>query len=217
MDMIADSVGTNGCNQPNDVAIIQTLINRNIYLIKDTPLLKVDNNIGDKTVAAIREYQKKVLKLKDSNGLIEPNRTTIKWMLKTARVPRPQSVDTFIIKTLPIAKKVKSKYQIPVSVLIAQAAIDSEWGHRSLTETKIDGAHFHLDERDTSLKRFAEEAEEYGHFLKTNPKYIHAFAYKQQPLIFAKKLQESMGINNKSITNGLRSVIKRYHLAELDQ
>lgn len=115
-------------NLPGDVGNIQKLLNDNLHLLPNIKKLAVDNRIGKDTIAAISAYQKIVLKMSAPDGRIDPGGRTLASLQKTAYRPRPANVTTFVNKILADAKIIKSKYRIPVSILIAQAALESGWG-----------------------------------------------------------------------------------------
>lgn len=237
MSTITKSVGEGGVNAPADVGKIQQLINNNLHLMPKQKRLVVDKKIGKNTKTAIGEYQSVVMKMRKPDGLIEPGRNTIKSLAKTARKPRPFNVIVFIKKTLPAAKKVKTKYKIPASVLIAQAALESGWGRHvkdnayfgikahktkggttSFTTTEfINGKKVTMSDSFRVYKNFDEAAEDYGKFLTSNPRYKSAFAYSKQPLIFVDKLQAAGYATDPRYATKLRSIITTYYLNEYDK
>jgi|KBSSwiStaDraftv2_1062776.scaffolds.fasta_scaffold1376954_1 peptidoglycan hydrolase-like protein with peptidoglycan-binding domain len=76
MDEITRSVGSGGINRKDDVATVQRLFNRGRRKsgIPREDLL-VDGIVGPKTLAAIRDFQKKYLGKVD--GVVEPHKQTI--------------------------------------------------------------------------------------------------------------------------------------------
>lgn len=225
--MIKDTVGQDGKNYSLDVARVQKLINQNLHHLKNTDPLSVDGVVGEKTIQAIRNYQVTVLKLDEPNGLVEPHHNTIVWMLKTARKPRPQHVNTFIIKILPAAKKISSRYKIPVSVITAQAALDSEWGKKIHNQAYYSVGKINQVSKPTDRPCHAEAfdhftniydaCENFGRYLNSNPRYLPAFRYTKQPLLFAKKIQEIGETDIFGFVKKVHSVITKYHLTEFDK
>lgn len=225
--MIKDTVGLGGKNYSLDVARVQKLLNQNLHHLKRTSLLSVDGEAGEKTIRAIQEYQVRVLKYNEPSGLIEPDRNTIKWMMKTARKLRPQHVDTFIIKILPAAKKIRSKYQIPVSVIMAQAALDSEWGKKIHNQAYYSIGKINLVSKPIDRPCHAEAfdhfaniydaCENFGHYLKSNPRYLTAFRYTNKPLLFAKLIQDIGETDIFGYVREVHSTITKYHLIEFDK
>lgn len=126
--------------------------------------LTIDGDVGkiekSKTIAAIKEFQSKVVKMATPDGRVD-------------------------------AKKVKIKYRIPASILIAQAALESGWGlsvkdnayfgiksHNSkgaatvfTTSEVINGKKVTIKDSFRAYANFGESAEDYGNFLSTQPRY----------------------------------------------
>jgi peptidoglycan hydrolase-like protein with peptidoglycan-binding domain len=76
---IMNSVGRGGTNDPQDVGIVQKLLN---YVgqwqgIPEEPL-KVDGIVGPKTLAAILAFQKRFCKVAD--GRVDANKQTIRTL-----------------------------------------------------------------------------------------------------------------------------------------
>jgi hypothetical protein len=88
MDEITDSVGEGGVNKPADVRIVQQLLNQHMLAL-GLPLLLVDNDAGDNTIKAIREYQRQVLGLADPDGRIDPGGRTWRSLDAGTGVPVP--------------------------------------------------------------------------------------------------------------------------------
>ena len=82
---IKKSVGEGGVNQPEDVAIVQTLLNLT-YDRQKVPKkpVPVDGEISKEMIAAIREYQAKFCK--ETDGLVEPGNETITKLNETTPV-----------------------------------------------------------------------------------------------------------------------------------
>lgn len=99
------------------------------------------------------------------------------------------------------------KYRAPVSILIAQAALESGWGRHvkgnayfgikshhskgsttSFTTTEfVNGKKTTLTDSFRAYANFGESAEDYGKFLTTNPRYKPAFVQAKDPLKFASR------------------------------
>lgn len=78
MERIKHSVGQGGWNFPHDVAIVQALLNR--HRPSTRPLLAVDKVAGGLTVEAIKEFQKRVVKLPHPDGRIDPTGITAEFL-----------------------------------------------------------------------------------------------------------------------------------------
>ena len=79
MKKLTGSVGHGGSNRPDDVRLVQKLINANLA----APLmpLKEDGFAGQRTTFAIAEYQRRHLQKKSPDGLIMPNGPTFRSLV----------------------------------------------------------------------------------------------------------------------------------------
>ena len=190
-----------------------------------------------KTVAAIKEFQKKVVKMVKPDGRVDPNGRTLQKLNANARKARPANVTAFVNKIMADAKKINRKYKIPASILMAQAALESGWG-RSVKGNAYFGIKTH-DYKGTSTTftttevikgqkivqpdsfrayaNFSEAAEDYGKFLTTQPRYKPAFAQSKDPAKFAEALQRATYATDPQYAKKLQSIIKTYHLDEYDE
>lgn len=78
MASITASVGKNGVNRRNDVITIQKLINQNIGFITPLRTIAEDGKVGSITINAIEEFQRRVLKISNPDGRVDPNGMTLK-------------------------------------------------------------------------------------------------------------------------------------------
>lgn len=90
MAVIGASVGKGGANKPADVTIVQKLLNPWLSAVSD-PLLLVSGTADDKTIAAIRAYQKKVVGLASADGKIDPGGRSWTALAAGKGVPPPLS------------------------------------------------------------------------------------------------------------------------------
>lgn len=237
MILIKGSVGQEGKNNSAEVKSIQNLLNKTIHLIPETNKLVEDGIVGQKTIAAIAEYQKYVVKLKKPDGRVDPHGLTLKSLNTRAKKHRPANVTVFINNTLKSAKLVKKTYGIPISILIAQAALESGWGRHvkdnaffgikahktrgSTTSFKttefINGKKVQLSDSFRAYKNFNEAALDYGRFLTTNPRYKLALTHKNNPLKFAELLQRAGYATDPLYAKKLKTIISSYYLDEYDQ
>ncbi len=84
MISITMSVGSKGSNRVADVKAIQELINKSLSKIAPTKALVVDGVCGNKTIAAIKEFQRKVCGFSSPDGRVDPGKTTLNVLNKTA-------------------------------------------------------------------------------------------------------------------------------------
>lgn len=78
MATISGSVGRGGVNRRQDVIIIQTLINHHIRLLAPLSPLRIDGAVGPRTIAAIEEFQRRVLYMQRPDGRVDPLGQTLK-------------------------------------------------------------------------------------------------------------------------------------------
>ena len=74
---ISKSVGRSGVNLHSDVTIVQELLNANLQKISPTAPLSVDGRMGNKTVAAIEQFQRKVVGMTRPDGRVDPGGGTL--------------------------------------------------------------------------------------------------------------------------------------------
>lgn len=227
---------------PQDIGVVQRLLNQNLHLLPGTARLSVDKSLGkepkkSKTVAAIIAFQSKVVKMTKPDGRVDPNGKTLRALIANAKKPRPANVELFIKKTVLDAKRIDKKYKIPASILIAQAALESGWGKKvkdnayfgikthnstgastTFTTTEVvDGKKVVLKDSFRAYKNFSEAAEDYGKFLSTQPRYKIAFSHSEDPLKFAEALQDAGYATDPDYAKKLKSIITAYQLDEYDQ
>lgn len=77
---IAKSVGRGGLNLFDDVKLVQSLINDNLAKLPGLRPLTVDGRVGPKTIAAIEEFQKRVVKMAAPDGRVDPNGRTLAFL-----------------------------------------------------------------------------------------------------------------------------------------
>lgn len=79
MATISGSVGRGGAlNKRQDVITIQTLINQNIHLLVPLRPLQINGVIGPITIAAIEEFQRRVVHMQRPDGRIDPQGQTLR-------------------------------------------------------------------------------------------------------------------------------------------
>ncbi len=85
MVSITSSVGKGGSNKSSDVKRIQALINQCMQLLAPLKPLKVDGLIGNKTITAITEFQRKVVGMRLPDGRVDPGGNTLGKMNKSSK------------------------------------------------------------------------------------------------------------------------------------
>ena len=73
---IKSSVGEAAVNLPDDVGIVQMLLNQNRPRIRGMRELREEKLIGPKTIAAIRQFQTDVLHFREVDGVVDPGGKT---------------------------------------------------------------------------------------------------------------------------------------------
>ena len=74
---LVSSVGKKGNNARTDVKTIQILLNLNLYQLIPLASLSEDGGIGDKTIGAITEFQKRIMRTPAPDGKVDPNGKTL--------------------------------------------------------------------------------------------------------------------------------------------
>jgi len=96
MAIIHASVGRGGVNRPEDVRIVQELLNKQTR--PPMQLLQVDGMAGPKTIAAIEAFQRNTLSLLHPDGRVDPNGRTLIALSSNASVP-PPTTSSFCLPT----------------------------------------------------------------------------------------------------------------------
>jgi flagellar protein FlgJ len=134
------------------------------------------------------------------------------------------------------ARGVKATWGVPVSVCIAQAALESAWGRavknnayfgikgKSIsgnstdftTSEFVDGQKITIQDTFRAYLDFAEAADDYGRFLSSNPRYESCFAVKGDPLRFADELQSCHYATDPNYAEKVKHIIETYGLADYE-
>jgi len=83
MARIQKAVGREALNRPHDVGVIQRLLNDHIGQLVPLRPLVVDRKIGPITIAAIEEFQSRVVGLSAPDGRVDPDGRTFSVLLFT--------------------------------------------------------------------------------------------------------------------------------------
>ena len=75
MAMLTSSVGVGGVNRESDVRAVQTLLNQQAQALAATPLA-VNGLADERTLAAIRLFQSRVMHLTAPDGRVDPGGRT---------------------------------------------------------------------------------------------------------------------------------------------
>jgi hypothetical protein len=77
MPSIGASVGSGGVNRSADVMVVQRLLNEHRRALAPLPALRIDGDAGPKTLAAIRAFQTRVLRLARPDSRVDPAGRTL--------------------------------------------------------------------------------------------------------------------------------------------
>jgi uncharacterized protein (TIGR02594 family) len=91
MAMILQSVGRGGANLRSDVELVQTLVNKQIARLKPMRPLRVDGQVGPRTIGAIEEFQRRVIGMDAPDGLVDRQGRTLKSLANSTLTASTQS------------------------------------------------------------------------------------------------------------------------------
>ena len=108
MDKITGSVGRSGVNNAVDVKLIQKLLNAQ-EIPGEVTRLTEDGKIGDKTISRIEAFQKKILKVFNPDGRVDPNGKTFKKLLEnqTRSGAKAANLFSFSVKGINLLKSIE--------------------------------------------------------------------------------------------------------------
>jgi peptidoglycan hydrolase FlgJ len=159
-----------------------------------------------------------VLDLEDSTDSV-PLAQKIERNVTETPVTEFSSPEQFVEALAPIASKVEAQTGISARLMLAQSALETGWGQKPIL--KSDGSpsfnlfgikasgnwqgeqadivttEFHqgvaVKQRDAfrAYGSFEESFQDYAQFLQSNPRYEQALAVREQPIEFARALQDS--------------------------
>lgn len=97
---ITKSVGNNGANEQNDVKFVQSCLNAHVkFHTASIKTLSTDGICGNKTVEAIKIFQKDYVRLSNPDGRVDPNGKTLRYLTMymakepvTARIKTAQPI-----------------------------------------------------------------------------------------------------------------------------
>jgi hypothetical protein len=145
-------------------------------------------------------------------------------------------VETFLAKMAPTAQAIGRKWNIPPSVIIAQAALESGWGQavkgnayfgikqgasdgESLaftTHEVINGQVVALVDRFRTYRSLQDATKAYAQFLHDTPRYQNALQDTSDPAKFATALQQAGYATDPRYAEKLQQIIQRYELTSYD-
>lgn len=72
------SVGIGGCNEHDDVLVVQTLLNKNAHIVESLGRVPEDGNLDETTRRAILAFQRDVVRLASPDGRVDPRGRTFR-------------------------------------------------------------------------------------------------------------------------------------------
>lgn len=142
--------------------------------------------------------------------------------------------EEFIEKIAPIAEDIQSQYNIPASVLIAMACLESNYGQSELsthahnyfgikadstwTESKYECKTCDLGlEHYQSFRKYSDlsaSCRDYALFLSTKDRYRNAFEYKTNPTRFCQTILRDGYCPTSSYLDNVQMICDRYSLTK---
>ena len=142
----------------------------------------------------------------------------------------------FINAHVEAAQKVAAKYDIPASVLLAQSAIESQWGQKApgnayfgikgkapggasvniATHGDTAQGHVAIQDNFRAYSDYDEAAEDYGSVITTNKNFAGALLHRKERDKFIDAIAKKYATDPKYASK-VKSVIKTNHLDQYDQ
>ena len=211
---ITASVGPSGINRPEDVFIVQSLLNAR--LPKPHSFLAVTGTLDVGTVLAIQAYQAVILNQNPPSGQVDPGSATFyslaaRPLVEDAAKPPPRYGHVGQVPTdiADAAVSSQTAWRIPAAVTLAQWAVESAWGAamprdsnnpfgikagllqaavESPTHEVVAGERIAIVARFRKFDTVAEAFDQHGKLIATNKVYSRAMALVSDPDAFADAL-----------------------------
>lgn len=211
---LSGSVGRGGVNRPEDVRLIQRLINANLP-VPLAPLAE-DGTCGPKTIFAIETYQQRVLGMSPPDGRVDPGGATFRSLtgggvpMKPAPSPGGKgAAGNFPPDVISAAQASHSRWNIPASVTLAQWAVESNWGRaipsgsnnpfgikasagqpyvEARTREVIKGQDIYVTAKFRKFDSINDAFDQHGKLLATAKPYARARTFANDPDAFADTL-----------------------------
>jgi len=245
--VIQNDVGPARPNHGSDVAVVQRLLNQHIPQLAPLAPLLVDGSFGPITESTLKAFQSRVMHIPIPDGVVSAASPTLQALTNSGvaspNPPQPPApnhyppnVAAFIAMALPAAKIVSQKWNVPVSVILAQSALESGWGQHVVenayfgikghapsgssatfgTTEVIDGKVIHIDDTFRAYTSYEDSADDYGHFLNQNKRYAPAFALTKEPLKFVAAVAAAGYATAPDYAKSLTSLIVAFNLTQYD-
>ena len=236
---ILASVGREAQNRPQDVFVVQGLLNDR--LPKPHSPVPQTGSVDPGLVLAIEAYQAAVMGILPPTGHVDPKSDTY-YALACRPMVDPKPIATGHLGRAPAevidaAVESRKKWSVPASVTIAQWAVESAWGAsmppdsnnpfgikavppqpavESMTREVEDGKSVYKPQPFRKFDSLSEAFDQHGRLLASNPVYKPAMEQRANPEAFADALTGVYATDpNYGVT--LKFVIKNYGFAQYDQ
>lgn len=143
----------------------------------------------------------------------------------------------YIDEMLPHAQAAHKKWGVPVSVMLAQGSVESNWGNRHpdnvyfgvkgyapdgrsvmlmTHEEKKDGTRVLIPQRFRAYDSLASAADDYGRFLKGNERYKGAFEHPDDGIAFMKAVAAAGYASDSNYAATLESRMRNHGMLQYD-
>lgn len=146
------------------------------------------------------------------------------------------SASAWVARALPAARAVKERWGVPVSVTLAQGALESQWGTAhpgneffGIKGKAPDGRSVRLATHEETSGRLHREtdgfraygsleqsADDYGHFLSTNKRYAAAFDHKDDAHRFIHEVAKAHYASDSNYEHKVGAIIDHHDLTRFD-
>jgi hypothetical protein len=233
---LSDSVGRGGRNLPNDVSLVQQLIN--VHLPIPLRPIDVNGNCGDLTIDAIEEIQRRDLHMNAPDGKVDPHGATLRFLARSARTP-PKHAGvgaTFPADVIAAAKASQKTWKIPAAITLAQWALESNWGKampagsnnpfgikaaagepyvEAHTREVIHGKSIRIVAKFRKFASLNDAFDQHGRLLATGAPYAHARTLVGDPDAFADALT-GVYATDPNYGAALKKIMKAHNLYQYD-
>lgn len=147
----------------------------------------------------------------------------------------PAYVQAFIDAHLDAAKEVQRKYRVPAGLVIAQSALESNWGRSVVgnayfgvkgrapsgdsttftTHEVVNGQSIQINDAFRAYSTYDDAADDYAQMLRNNPRFRSCFLYTSSSQ-FAVQLAKNGYATDPSYSAKLNAIIRAHKLDQYD-
>jgi hypothetical protein len=205
--MLQASVGQDGQNKPDDVRLVQALLNAR--RTNGFPL-ELDGLCGPFTLSDIRRFQRQAVGMSSPDGRVEPGSLTLRALAPvTPRTPASVPREQIPGQIVTAAQGAEKQYRVPACISIAQWILESDRGAHippgsnnpfgikasgsepyviASTHEVSDGQTIVIDARFRKFASVADAFAAHGRLLATFGPYRAAMEATDDPDLFAQRL-----------------------------